>query len=62
VFGVGGSVWAVGAASGDILRYDGRSWDIEATPSLASFAGVFARSGDRVFVVGETGSVLSRRP
>lgn len=59
VSGSGGQVWMVGAG-GSVLRYDGVSWNVEESPPVAGFGGVFVRSGE-VFATGTTGAVVGFR-
>lgn len=57
VSGGGGSVWAVGDR-GVALRYDGTSWKSEPSEPVAALEAVFARSAERMFAAGSTGSVI----
>jgi len=51
--------WAVGS-SGTILHYDGQSWQTEASGSEHALNAIWG-SGDRVWAVGEHGTILVKR-
>jgi hypothetical protein len=51
--------WAVGS-SGTILHYDGKSWQTEVSGSEHTLNAIWG-SGDRVWAVGEHGTILIKR-
>jgi hypothetical protein len=51
--------WAVGS-NGTILHYDGTSWQAQASGSEHTLNAIWGR-GDRVFAVGEHGTILVKR-
>jgi hypothetical protein len=47
-------------AGGNVLRFDGEAWNLEESPPVAGFGGVFVRT-DEVFAIARLGAVVGFR-